>query len=109
MPQFQHANGAVLLTAVRVSRLYSLGCGSTTRWEVGATHADDAPFALSFSRFQVVMIHMKNVERDDLIKQLIRKMAPPLGRPPPLPVAARLSISDLVVFSPSSHTRLLRS
>ena len=45
MPQFQHANGSVLLTAVRV-----------------------------------VMIHMKNVERDDLIKQLIRKMAPPLGQ-----------------------------
>lgn len=25
------------------------------------------------------MIHMKNVEREDLMKQLVRKMAPPLG------------------------------
>ncbi|KAF8317857.1 clathrin binding protein [Clavulina sp. PMI_390] len=43
MPQFQHANGAVVLTAVRV-----------------------------------IMIHMRNVKRDDLVTQLIRKMAPPL-------------------------------
>lgn len=44
MPQFQHANGGVLLGAVRV-----------------------------------VMIHMKVVEREDLLKTLVRKMAPPLG------------------------------
>jgi AP-1 complex subunit beta-1 len=46
MPQFQHANGGVLLGAVRV-----------------------------------VMIHMKAVERDDLLKMLVKKMAPPLGAP----------------------------
>lgn len=27
---------------------------------------------------QVIMIHLRNVRRDDLAKQLIRKMAPPL-------------------------------
>jgi hypothetical protein len=27
------------------------------------------------------MIHMKHVTRDDLIKQLVKKMAPPLGKP----------------------------
>ncbi|KAF9512450.1 hypothetical protein BS47DRAFT_1345377 [Hydnum rufescens UP504] len=43
MPQFQHANGSVVLTAVRV-----------------------------------IMVHMRNVQREDLITQLVRKMAPPL-------------------------------
>lgn len=28
---------------------------------------------------QVIMIHMKNVSRPELVTQLIRKMAPPLG------------------------------
>lgn len=28
---------------------------------------------------QVIMIHMRNVKREDLTTQLIRKMAPPLG------------------------------
>jgi hypothetical protein len=27
---------------------------------------------------QVIMIHMRHVNREDLIKQLVRKMAPPL-------------------------------
>lgn len=48
MPQFQHANGGVLLGAVRV-----------------------------------VMTHMKVVEREDLLKTLVKKMAPPLGAPLP--------------------------
>ncbi|KAF8331867.1 adaptin N terminal region-domain-containing protein [Cantharellus anzutake] len=43
MPQFQHANGSVVLTAVRA-----------------------------------VMVHMRMVTREDLISQLVRKMAPPL-------------------------------
>ncbi|KAF8630719.1 hypothetical protein AX15_002744 [Amanita polypyramis BW_CC] len=43
VPQFQHANGSVVLAAVKV-----------------------------------IMIHMRNVNREDLIKQLVRKMAPPL-------------------------------
>ncbi|KAG8869988.1 beta-adaptin [Tulasnella sp. 332] len=43
VPQFQHANGSVVLSAVKV-----------------------------------IMIHMRNVRREDLLKQLIRKMAPPL-------------------------------
>ncbi|KAF7336049.1 AP complex subunit beta [Mycena sanguinolenta] len=43
VPQFQHANGSVVLAAVKV-----------------------------------IMIHMRAVEREDFIKQLVRKMAPPL-------------------------------
>ncbi|KAG7087653.1 hypothetical protein E1B28_013601 [Marasmius oreades] len=43
VPQFQHANGSVVLAAVKV-----------------------------------IMIHIRGVHREDLIKQLIRKMAPPL-------------------------------
>ncbi|KAG8935844.1 beta-adaptin [Tulasnella sp. 418] len=43
VPQFQHANGSVVLAAVKV-----------------------------------VMIHMRNVKREELLKQLVRKMAPPL-------------------------------
>ncbi|KAH0582421.1 hypothetical protein H2248_010364 [Termitomyces sp. 'cryptogamus'] len=43
VPQFQHANGSVVLAAVKV-----------------------------------VMIHIRGVRRDDLVKQLMRKMAPPL-------------------------------
>ncbi|EPQ30860.1 uncharacterized protein PFL1_01757 [Pseudozyma flocculosa PF-1] len=43
MPQFQHANGSVVLGAVKV-----------------------------------IMIHMAKVRKDDFVKQLVRKMAPPL-------------------------------
>ncbi|KAH7090848.1 clathrin binding protein [Auriculariales sp. MPI-PUGE-AT-0066] len=43
VPQFQHANGSVVLAAVKV-----------------------------------IMIHMRHVRREELIKQLVRKMAPPL-------------------------------
>ncbi|KAJ7802428.1 adaptin N terminal region-domain-containing protein [Mycena olivaceomarginata] len=43
VPQFQHANGSVVLAAVKV-----------------------------------IMIHIRGVQREDLIKQLVRKMAPPL-------------------------------
>lgn len=43
MPQFQHANGAVVLSAVKV-----------------------------------VLIHMDQIHKADFVKQLIRKMAPPL-------------------------------
>lgn len=52
----------------------------------------------AFFPSQVVMIHMKNVERDDLIKQLIRKMAPPLGQSATLnffPIQFRLLTSSL--------------
>ncbi|KDQ16993.1 hypothetical protein BOTBODRAFT_30372 [Botryobasidium botryosum FD-172 SS1] len=43
VPQFQHVNGSVVLSAIKV-----------------------------------VMIHMRGVGREDLVKQLVRKMAPPL-------------------------------
>ncbi|KAJ7041149.1 adaptin N terminal region-domain-containing protein [Mycena alexandri] len=43
VPQFQHANGSVVLAAVKV-----------------------------------IMIHIRGVRREDLVKQLVRKMAPPL-------------------------------
>lgn len=36
--------------------------------------------AVVLGAVKVIMIHMKNVHRDDLLKQLTRKMAPPLGK-----------------------------
>lgn len=56
--------------------------------------ADKTHLSLSFAS-QVVMIHMKNVERDDLIKQLIRKMAPPLGQSEPFFLSGSVWIADL--------------
>lgn len=61
VPQFQHVNGSVVLAAVKVYFL-CLDC-----------FADS-----DLSRIQVIMIHLRNVRREDLTKQLIRKMAPPL-------------------------------
>jgi AP-1 complex subunit beta-1 len=63
VPQFQHVNGSVVLAAIKV-RLLVLNIHITNS---GIT-----------SLLQVVMIHMRGVRREDLIKQLIRKMAPPL-------------------------------
>lgn len=60
MPQFQHANAAVVLGAVKV-----------------------------------IMLHIKNVQREDLLKSLSRKMAPPLGKLTLLAVLT-CSHSDLV-------------
>jgi hypothetical protein len=36
--------------------------------------------AVVLGAVKVIMIHMKNVHREDLLKQLTRKMAPPLGK-----------------------------
>jgi hypothetical protein len=36
--------------------------------------------AVVLGAVKVIMIHMKNVHREDLLKQLTRKMAPPLGQ-----------------------------
>ena len=44
LPQFQHANGSVVLSAIKV-----------------------------------VMINLQRLQREDFIRQLVRKMAPPLG------------------------------
>lgn len=35
--------------------------------------------AVVLGAVKVIMIHMKNVTREDLLKSLTRKMAPPLG------------------------------
>ena len=61
VPQFQHANGSVVLAAVKVclSSLFD-------------------PSSLPSSTTQVIMIHIRHVQRPELVKQLIRKMAPPL-------------------------------
>jgi len=69
VPQLQHANGSVVLSAVKV-RADSYGQG---RDRFGAT--TNQPYLP-----QVIMIHMRNISagRADLGKQLIRKMAPPL-------------------------------
>jgi AP-1 complex subunit beta-1 len=60
VPQFQHVNGSVVLGAVKVIFSFAL-----------CMHIHQG---LS----QVVMIHMRSVNREDLVKQLVRKMAPPL-------------------------------
>ena len=36
--------------------------------------------AVVLGAVKVIMIHMKNVQREELLKQLTRKMAPPLGQ-----------------------------
>lgn len=47
------------------------------------------------------MIHMRNVKREELNTQLIRKMAPPLGM-----IYSILTQRELTVRVPSSHPRL---
>ncbi|EJD43921.1 clathrin binding protein [Auricularia subglabra TFB-10046 SS5] len=65
VPQFQHANGSVVLAAVKV-----------------------------------VMIHMRGIRREELMKQLVRKMAPPLvtllSSPPEFQWVALRSINLLL-------------
>lgn len=73
MPQFQHANGAVVLGAVKVSG----------QCELAATLAHCVVR-------QVIMIHMRQVQRQDLITQLIKKMTPPLGESNGLPIGTSL-------------------
>ncbi|KAJ8291960.1 AP-1 complex subunit beta-1 [Rhodotorula toruloides] len=62
IPQFQHANGSVVLAAIKASLHRSL---ETRR---GLTSASE----------QVIMIHMENVHREEFVKNILRKMAPPL-------------------------------
>lgn len=66
MPQFQHSNGAVVLGAVKVCAFLILFC---------RCQADNIILPS-----QVIMVHMRNVEKQELITQMIRKMAPPLGK-----------------------------
>lgn len=60
------------------------------------------------------MIHMRNVRREDLLKQLIRKMAPPLGKfdpkilPPPYVDLRRHSVT-LVSSEPEVQWVALRN
>ncbi|THH28153.1 hypothetical protein EUX98_g6037 [Antrodiella citrinella] len=61
VPQFQHANASVVLAAVKVSVCPT--CNGARGFKRG---------------HQVIMIHLRNVRSDNLTKQMIRKMAPPL-------------------------------
>lgn len=63
MPQFQHANGSVVLSAVKVGKGALIG-------------TEDA--MLLITDLQVILIHMDRISKPDFVKQLVRKMAPPL-------------------------------
>ncbi|PPQ98468.1 hypothetical protein CVT26_013869 [Gymnopilus dilepis] len=77
VPQFQHANGSVVLAAVKV-----------------------------------IMIHMRGVRREDLTKQLIRKMAPPLvtllSSPPEVQWVALRNINLLLQKRPDVLSNEMR-
>lgn len=59
-PQFQHANGSVVLAAVKVRPRPVLEDG------------------LQMSA-QVILIHIRSVRREEFVKTIMRKLAPPLG------------------------------
>ncbi|KAJ7279117.1 adaptin N terminal region-domain-containing protein [Mycena rebaudengoi] len=77
VPQFQHANGSVVLAAVKV-----------------------------------VMIHIRGVQREELAKQLIRKMAPPLvtmlSAPPEVQWVALRNINLLLQKRPETLSSEIR-
>ncbi|KAF8642930.1 hypothetical protein AX16_009318 [Volvariella volvacea WC 439] len=77
VPQFQHANGAVVLAAVKA-----------------------------------IMIHIRQVRREDLIKQLARKMAPPLvtllSSPPEVQWVALRNINLLLQKRPDILSNEIR-
>jgi AP-1 complex subunit beta-1 len=77
VPQFQHANGAVVLAAVRT-----------------------------------IMVHMRHVRREDLLKQLVRKMAPPLvtllSSPPEVQYVALRNINLLLQKRPDVLSNEMR-
>jgi vesicle coat complex subunit len=50
--------------------------------------------AVVLGAVKVIMIHMKNVHREELLKQLTRKMAPPLGQLLLSVSKPKLTISD---------------
>ncbi|KAK4704292.1 AP-1 complex subunit beta-1, partial [Phenoliferia sp. Uapishka_3] len=65
IPQFQHANGSVVLAAIKVHFPFvqSTSCPLLTSGRHGN---------------QVIMIHLREIVREDFIKGILRKMAPPL-------------------------------
>jgi vesicle coat complex subunit len=77
VPQFQHANGGVVLAAVKV-----------------------------------IMIHMRGVRKEELIKQLVRKMAPPLvtllSSPPEVQWVALRNINLLLQKRPDILSNEMR-
>ncbi|KAF8153980.1 adaptin N terminal region-domain-containing protein [Crassisporium funariophilum] len=77
VPQFQHANGSVVLAAIKV-----------------------------------IMIHMRQVRREELIKQLVRKMAPPLvtllSSPPEVQWVALRNINLLLQKRPDILSNEMR-
>jgi AP-1 complex subunit beta-1 len=77
IPQFQHANGSVVLAAIKVSSTVL-----TMR-------------ILLTNRVQVIMIHIRGVERDEFVQGIMRKMGPPLGPFPP-PVCSDRVTDDML-------------
>jgi AP-1 complex subunit beta-1 len=94
VPQFQHVNGSVVLAAVKVNSFLILRTASLTRL------------------FQVIMIHMRSVNREELIKQLVRKMAPPLvtllSSPPEVQWVALRNINLLLQKRPELLSNEMR-
>lgn len=94
VPQFQHVNGGVVLAAVKVSTLPIQKCS----------------YAEVLS--QVIMIHLRKVRRDDLVKQLVRKMAPPLvtllSSPPEVQWVALRNINLLLQKRPDILSNEMR-
>ncbi|CEQ41713.1 SPOSA6832_03471 [Sporobolomyces salmonicolor] len=67
IPQFQHANGSVVLAAIKV------------RFYLGVTyvHGRGVHQPMSSAK-QVIMIHLKYIHHEEFTKGILRKMAPPL-------------------------------
>lgn len=96
VPQFQHVNGSVVLAAVKV-RISYCKFPSSIR---------------NLKRVQVIMIHMRGVRREELIKQLVKKMAPPLvtllSSPPEVQWVALRNINLLLQKRPDILSNEMR-
>lgn len=92
VPQFQHVNGSVVLAAVKVCLTLQLNAHTKL--------------------LQVIMIHMRGVRRDELTKQLVRKMAPPLvtllSSPPEVQWVALKNINLLLQKRPDILSNEMR-
>ena len=93
VPQFQHVNGSVVLAAVKVRVLPSMS-------------------SILFKLLKVIMIHLRKVRREDLTKQLVRKMAPPLvtllSSPPEVQWVALRNINLLLQKRPDILSNEMR-
>lgn len=94
VPQFQHANGSVVLAAIKVSPHH------TSR------------VTLTYEVLEAIMIHMRGVSGDQLRRALVRKMAPPLvtllSSPPEVQWVALRNINLLLQKEPGALSSEMR-